>query len=56
MSGLLSIIVINIVFIVATDASSSERVGETEEAVQRQLTDDGSDDSDDEYQDTSPYL
>ncbi|XP_023934141.1 choline-phosphate cytidylyltransferase A isoform X2 [Bicyclus anynana] len=37
------------------DASSSECLGESEEAVQRQLTDDGSD-SDDDYQDTSPYL
>ncbi|CAH2262185.1 jg26818 [Pararge aegeria aegeria] len=38
------------------DASSSECIGESEEAVQRQLTDDGSDESDEEYQDTSPYL
>ncbi|KAM3958289.1 choline-phosphate cytidylyltransferase A isoform 2-T2 [Aphomia sociella] len=37
------------------DASSSERVGDSEASVQRQLTDDGSD-SDDDYQDTSPYL
>ncbi|CAH0747151.1 unnamed protein product [Diatraea saccharalis] len=38
------------------DVSSSERDGDSEEAAQRQLTDDGSEDSDDEYQDTSPYL
>ncbi|XP_026484682.1 choline-phosphate cytidylyltransferase A-like isoform X1 [Vanessa tameamea] len=38
------------------DGSSSDGAGESEEAVQRQLTDDGSDDSDEEYQDTSPYL
>ncbi|XP_059049215.1 choline-phosphate cytidylyltransferase B-like isoform X2 [Achroia grisella] len=37
------------------DGSSSERVGRSEASVQRQLTDDGSD-SDDDYQDTSPYL
>ncbi|XP_052753642.1 choline-phosphate cytidylyltransferase B-like isoform X2 [Galleria mellonella] len=37
------------------DVSCSERVGESEASVQRQLTDDGSD-SDDDYQDTSPYL
>ncbi|CAH0722843.1 unnamed protein product, partial [Brenthis ino] len=37
------------------DESSSERMGRSEEATQRQLTDDGSD-SDEEYQDTSPYL
>ncbi|XP_034841386.1 choline-phosphate cytidylyltransferase B-like isoform X3 [Maniola hyperantus] len=37
------------------DASSSECLGESQEAAQRQLTDDGSD-SDDDYQDTSPYL
>lgn len=39
-----------------TDASSSDGVGESEEAAQRQLTDDGSDSDDDDYQDTSPYL
>ncbi|XP_050354077.1 choline-phosphate cytidylyltransferase A-like isoform X1 [Nymphalis io] len=38
------------------DGSSSDGAGESEEAVQRQLTDDGTDDSDEEYQDTSPYL
>lgn len=38
------------------DASSFERIRDSETASQRQLTDDGSDDSDDEYQDTSPYL
>ncbi|XP_047028338.1 choline-phosphate cytidylyltransferase B-like isoform X2 [Helicoverpa zea] len=38
------------------DASGSERTDDSEAAAQRQLTDDGSDDSDDEYQDTSPYL
>ncbi|KAJ0181345.1 hypothetical protein K1T71_003430 [Dendrolimus kikuchii] len=37
------------------DASSTDGAGESEEAAQRQLTDDGSD-SDDDYQDTSPYL
>lgn len=37
------------------DASSSKCVGDPEETTQRQLTDDGSD-SDDDYQDTSPYL
>ncbi|XP_045454186.1 choline-phosphate cytidylyltransferase A-like [Melitaea cinxia] len=37
------------------DASSSDDAGESEEAAQRQLTDDGSD-SDEDYQDTSPYL
>ncbi|XP_026746641.1 choline-phosphate cytidylyltransferase A-like isoform X2 [Trichoplusia ni] len=37
------------------DASSSDQTG-SEAAAQRQLTDDGSDDSDEEYQDTSPYL
>ncbi|XP_028164449.1 choline-phosphate cytidylyltransferase B-like isoform X1 [Ostrinia nubilalis] len=37
------------------DASGSERSGDAEAAAQRQLTDDGSD-SDEEYQDTSPYL
>ncbi|XP_068628371.1 choline-phosphate cytidylyltransferase A-like isoform X1 [Battus philenor] len=37
------------------DASSSDGIGDTEEAAQRQLTDDGSD-SDDDYQDTSQYL
>ncbi|XP_072935691.1 choline-phosphate cytidylyltransferase A-like isoform X1 [Epargyreus clarus] len=37
------------------DASSSDGAGDPEEAAQRQLTDDGSD-SDDDYQDTSPYL
>ncbi|XP_045509340.1 choline-phosphate cytidylyltransferase B-like isoform X2 [Colias croceus] len=38
------------------DASSSERIGDAEETTQRQLTDDGSDDSDDDFQDPSPYL
>ncbi|XP_038208677.1 choline-phosphate cytidylyltransferase B-like isoform X6 [Zerene cesonia] len=38
------------------DASSSERIGDSEETTQRQLTDDGSDDSDDDFQDPSPYL
>ncbi|KPJ13777.1 Choline-phosphate cytidylyltransferase B [Papilio machaon] len=38
------------------DASSSDGVGESEEAAKRQLTDDGSDSDDDDYQDTSPYL
>ncbi|CAH0406112.1 unnamed protein product [Chilo suppressalis] len=38
------------------DASGSERDGDSQEAAQRQLTDDGSEDSDDDYQDTSPYL
>ncbi|OWR47023.1 choline-phosphate cytidylyltransferase B-like isoform X2 [Danaus plexippus] len=37
------------------DASSFDRAEFSEEAAQRQLTDDGSD-SDDDYQDTSPYL
>ncbi|XP_049887447.1 choline-phosphate cytidylyltransferase B-like isoform X2 [Pectinophora gossypiella] len=37
------------------DASGSERAGDEEASSQRQLTDDGSD-SDDDYQDTSPYL
>ncbi|CAH2068957.1 unnamed protein product, partial [Iphiclides podalirius] len=37
------------------DASSSDGVGDAEEATHRQLTDDGSD-SDDDYQDTSQYL
>ncbi|CAK1548630.1 unnamed protein product [Leptosia nina] len=37
------------------DASSSDGLGESEEAAQRQLTDDGSD-SDDDFQDPSPYL
>lgn len=44
---------------VVADASGSERSGDgegdAEAAAQRQLTDDGSD-SDDDYQDTSPYL
>lgn len=43
----------NTIFFV--DASSSDGAGESEEAAQRQLTDDGSD-SEDDYQDTSPYL
>ncbi|XP_013167012.1 PREDICTED: choline-phosphate cytidylyltransferase A-like isoform X2 [Papilio xuthus] len=38
------------------DASSADGVGESEEAAQRQLTDDGSDSDDDDFQDTSPYL
>ncbi|KPI93518.1 Choline-phosphate cytidylyltransferase B [Papilio xuthus] len=37
-------------------ARSADGVGESEEAAQRQLTDDGSDSDDDDFQDTSPYL
>lgn len=43
-------------YLFCADASSSERIGDKEAATQRQLTDDGSEDSDDDYQDTSPYL
>lgn len=41
---------------IVTDASSSKRVGPSEKASQRQLTDDNSESEDEDYQDTSQYL